>query len=78
VVQVVRAPRGMPIRDYRADVDLQPSQGGTTIRWRSSFRPKVPGTGWFYRLVLRRFIRDTAGRVAAHAASSSPPPIAES
>ena len=23
--------------------------GGTTIHWRSTFRAKVPGTGWIYR-----------------------------
>ena len=67
---------GLPILDYRADVDLTPSDEGTegtTIHWHSSFRPKFVGTGGLYRLVLRRFIRDTATRVGA-AASASPAP----
>jgi hypothetical protein len=49
-----------------------PSGAGTTIQWHSSFRPKIPGTGWLYRLALRRVIRDTATRVATHASSRVP------
>jgi hypothetical protein len=59
---------GLPVLDYRADVDLEPTDGGTRILWRSSFRPKYPGTGWAYRLMVIRFIRDTATRVAQAAA----------
>jgi hypothetical protein len=34
---------GLPIRDYRAGVTLAPAaEGGTAIRWRSSFRPGFP------------------------------------
>ena len=54
---------GMPLRDYRADVDVTPGE----IRWHSTFRAKVPGTGWFYRWVLGRFIRRCAEGLAAHA-----------
>jgi uncharacterized protein YndB with AHSA1/START domain len=56
--------QGLPLTGYRADVDLTPTDGGTAIRWHSTFRAKVPGTGWFYRLVLTRFIRTTATRLA--------------
>ncbi|QRP48686.1 SRPBCC family protein [Amycolatopsis sp. FDAARGOS 1241] len=56
---------GLPLRDYRAYVDLTPVAGGTEIHWHSTFTGKVPGTGWFYRLVLHRFIeRVVAGLVA--------------
>ena len=35
---------GLPIRDYRADVDLTPDRdGGTAIRWHSTFRGAMPG-----------------------------------
>ena len=34
---------GLPVRDYRADVDLEPNAEGTRIRWHVSFSPKVPG-----------------------------------
>ena len=60
---------GLPLRDYRADVDLTPANGGTDIRWHSTFSARRPGTGWLYRLLLGRFIRDTVRGLAAHAAT---------
>lgn len=59
---------GMPFRDYRADVDLAPlPDGGTSIRWQSSFHAKYPGTGWFWRMVMNRVLKDTAEKLAAGA-----------
>ncbi|WP_151769864.1 SRPBCC family protein [Streptomyces abyssomicinicus] len=59
---------GLPLRDYRADVELTPGEdGGTTIRWRSVFRAKVPGTGWIYRAALHRFTGDLVRGLARHA-----------
>jgi uncharacterized protein YndB with AHSA1/START domain len=46
--------RGLPLLDYRADVDLEPSEGGgTRIRWHSRFRPRYFGSGWFWRVVMK-------------------------
>ncbi|PSL56858.1 polyketide cyclase/dehydrase/lipid transport protein [Saccharothrix carnea] len=59
---------GLAIRDYRAFIDLTPDDGGTAIRWHSSFDAKVPGTGWLYRLVLQAVIGRYARGLAAHAA----------
>lgn len=58
---------GLPLRNYRADVDLTPVDGGTVIHWRSSFTPKVPGTGWIYRWALGKFIQRCVDGLAAHA-----------
>ena len=58
---------GLPLRNYRADVDLTPVDGGTVIHWRSSFNPKVPGTGWIYRWALGKFIQRCVNGLAAHA-----------
>jgi hypothetical protein len=58
---------GLPLRGYRANVDLEPTATGTTIHWRSSFDAKIPGTGWFYRAVLGRFIQRVADGLAAYA-----------
>lgn len=63
---------GLPLRDYRADVDLSPADEGTTIRWRSSFQPKIPGTGWLYRRILTEFIQACAAGLAAHAPQHHP------
>jgi uncharacterized protein YndB with AHSA1/START domain len=62
---------GLPVRSYRADVDLDADGDGTRIRWRATFEPKVPGTG----ALLARFLTVTLGsfarRLAAHAATRS-------
>ena len=59
---------GLPLEGYHADVDLTPTpDGGTSIRWHSTFRPKTPGTGWFCKLVLGAFIAQTAKALARHA-----------
>jgi hypothetical protein len=64
---------GLPLRNYRADIDLEPTATGTTIRWHASFDPKVPGTGWFYRWALGTFIARTARGLAAQAAAAPAP-----
>jgi hypothetical protein len=67
---------GLPVRDYRADVELTPDGDGTLIAWRSGFEPKYPGTGTLLALFMRAVLTDTARRLAAHAASAAPgPPI---
>jgi hypothetical protein len=58
---------GLPIKGYRADVDLVTLGDVTTIHWHSTFHATVPGTGWFYRLVLSRFIKQCAEGLAAYA-----------
>ena len=64
---------GLPIRDYRAEVTLSPAAaGGTAIRWQSSFRAKLPGTGWLVRRRLTQFIAETAEAVAREAAKPVP------
>ncbi|MGH3915458.1 MAG: hypothetical protein ACRDTC_18930, partial [Pseudonocardiaceae bacterium] len=46
---------------------LEPTEGGARIRWRVSFLPKVPGTGWLWRWGLRRFVDQSARGLAAYA-----------
>jgi hypothetical protein len=62
---------GLAVRDYRAVVRLLPSGEGTSIHWRSTFRPKVPGTGWIYRRQLGKFIGLTVNGLAAAAESAA-------
>jgi hypothetical protein len=64
---------GLPIRDYRAEVTLSPAaDGGTAIRWRSSFRAKLPVTGWLVRRRLTQFIAETAEGLAREAEKPVP------
>jgi hypothetical protein len=58
---------GLPLRDYKAVVTLSPAAGGTSIDWRSTFRAKVPGTGWIYRRALGGFIGRTVEGLATAA-----------
>src|SRR3954452_16464127 len=61
---------GLPLRDYRATVDLTPTAHGTLITWRSRFVAKVPGTGWIFQRALGRFIRSCVRQLADHAAET--------
>jgi uncharacterized protein YndB with AHSA1/START domain len=58
---------GLPLRDYRAVVELTPAGTGTRIRWSASFLPGRPGTGWIYRLALTRIFRGMVTGLAAAA-----------
>ncbi|MHA6616859.1 SRPBCC family protein [Pseudonocardia sp. DLS-67] len=58
---------GLPLRDYRAVVDLTPAGTGTRIRWSATFFPGRPGTGWLYGLVLTRTFRGMVTGLAAAA-----------
>jgi Polyketide cyclase / dehydrase and lipid transport len=61
---------GLAIRDYKAVVTLLPAGGGTTVKWRSTFRPKIPGTGWIYQRQLGLFIGRTVNGLVAYAESA--------
>jgi hypothetical protein len=58
----------LPVRDYRGEIDLEPTAEGTAIRWVTSFNSKIPGTGALIRRALDRFIAQCAGGLAEHAA----------
>ena len=57
---------GVAVRNYRGDVTIEPDgDGGSVVHWRSSFDPKVPGTGWLWRSGFRRLLRRTVSDLAA-------------
>ena len=66
---------GLPVRDYRAEVVLEPSGRGTSLVWRVRFRPLVPGTGALLRRVLARSLGDLVEALVrqAGAAPGDPP-----
>ncbi len=61
---------GLPLRDYRANVDLAPERDGTSIRWYADFSAKVPGTGPLFAWALGRFLASASAGLAARAAES--------
>ena len=58
---------GNPVKNYRADVYLTPDRGGTSITWRASFDPAIPGTGAMLAAFYKRLIGGFARRLAAYA-----------
>lgn len=62
---------GLPLRGYRADIDLEARDGGTAIHWHSSFHAKVPGTGPIFRRLLGSFIQRCVDGLAAYASERS-------
>ena len=61
---------GLPLRGYQAHVRITPGATGATINWRSSFRPRIPGTGRLIRRGLGRFITELVDGLAAAAATN--------
>jgi len=62
---------GLAVRDYRAVVTLRPSGDGTLIHWRSTFKAKIPGTGWIYQRQLNSFIGRAVNGLALWATTSN-------
>ena len=65
---------GLPVRDYHAEVVLEPVGGGTRITWTSAFDGANPIGGWMMHQVLKRFFPVTARGLAraADADASAP------
>lgn len=62
--------KGMPVKDYRADVELTPADGGTDITWTSVFFPTRDRTALLLRLWVGLILRDYSRRLAKAAARS--------
>ena len=70
---------GLALTDYRARIDLEPRGTATDLCWYTTFRPRVPGTGWLYRRALlaatRAFVEGLS-EAAPRAAGPDPTPTA--
>ena len=62
---------GLPVRDYRADVELSPDGDGTLITWRARVTPKWRGTGVLLEQFLRGTLTSFARGLARHAAAAT-------
>jgi hypothetical protein len=54
---------GLPVRDYRGTGIFEQGR----VRWQLSFTAAVPGTGWFLRRYMRRFVTRFVKGLASHA-----------
>lgn len=59
---------GLAVRDYNATIDLTPTDGGTEVRWHTTFAAKLPGMGGIYRRALEKATRQFVDGLCARAA----------
>lgn len=63
---------GLAVRDYRAEIDLRPEDGGgTTIRWHTTFAAKRPWMGPVYAFALRKATQQFVDGLVEHAAAAT-------
>ena len=62
---------GLAVKDYRAEIDLEPSGTGTDLRWHTTFSPKFPGTGWIYRRALQTATRNFVEGLAEYSGTDA-------
>ena len=63
---------GLPMKNYRADVALEAMPDGSTlIHWRARFDAKVPGTGWFWKLMMTNVLGTISRQLAVAAERAS-------
>jgi uncharacterized protein YndB with AHSA1/START domain len=63
---------GLPLRSYRADIELTPDGDGTLIAWRATFEPKLAGTGAVFARILRLLLTGFARGLARHTTNQPP------
>ena len=60
-----RIAAGLPVKNYEAEIRLEPgADGGTHLRWTSSFDSRIPLTGPLLRLVLTRTLSTMAAALS--------------
>ena len=63
---------GLAVKDYRAEIDVEPTEEGCEVRWHTTFRAKVPGSGWMYRRALDKMTRQFVDGLADRAEGLDP------
>lgn len=65
---------GIPVRDYRAEIDVRPATGGgAEIRWHTTFASRIPGLGGPLRRGLHKTTQAFVDGLAAEAARRDEP-----
>jgi uncharacterized protein YndB with AHSA1/START domain len=55
---------GLPVKDYRGEIRLEPSGTGTLLVWTAEFSPRIPLTGPLLRYGLERLLARMASSLA--------------
>lgn len=55
---------GIPVKNYEAEVRLDPSDSGTRVLWHIRFDPLIPLTGSLLARVIERNLQDVLDRLA--------------
>jgi hypothetical protein len=58
---------GFPVRNYRADITLEPRGQGTRIDWAGTYDARWPGTGWLLSALVPVMMQRFATSVARYA-----------
>jgi hypothetical protein len=45
---------GVPVKDYHGKMEFRGSGSDTLILWSAMFSPKIPGTGWLIKSMMKR------------------------
>lgn len=62
---------GLPLRDYRAVVEIEPEAAGARVTWSCVFYPKHPGSGWFWSMAMRQTLKSMSSKLAAAAQTAA-------
>jgi uncharacterized protein YndB with AHSA1/START domain len=63
---------GFPVRNYRADVRLEPDGSGTRITWSATFDEPMRGTGRVMRFAVHRLLHRFVTRLVRFSSRTEP------
>lgn len=63
---------GLAVKDYRAEIDIEPAGDGCEVRWHTTFKASFPGSGWMYRRALQKVTQQFVDGLAAKVEGREP------
>jgi hypothetical protein len=64
---VYRLASGLPVRDYRSEMQLETDGDVTVLTWSSTFEPRIPLTGPLFTRIMRGAVDRFAAGIKADA-----------
>lgn len=56
---------GSPVKQYLGKWEFHEEKGFTVVRWRASFKPKIPLIGWIIAMVTKRVVHQIMDQIEA-------------